>query len=65
MDIEKRDALVEQLLETFSKAQDLRSAQAMAPAAASLLLQIVQMQSSAPYEILDFMQVELAEILGF
>ncbi len=65
MDIEKRTALVEQFLETLSKAEDLSSAQAMAPAAASLLSQIVQMQSAAPYEILDFMQMELSEMLGF
>ncbi len=57
--------LIEQLLETFSKAKDLQSAQSAAPAAASLLYQIIQERSAAPVELLDFLQQELSYMLGY
>ncbi len=65
MDNQKSAELIDKLLDTCHSAKDLQSAQTAAPAAAALLYQIVQQQSAAPYELLDFLQQELAEMLGF
>ncbi len=65
MDNQKSAELIDSFLETCNSAKDLQTAQVAAPAAASLLYQIIQQQSSAPYELLDFLQQELADMLGF
>jgi len=57
--------LIEELFVTFAKATDTMTARAAAPAAARLLIQIVQRKSAAPTEMIDFLQQELADLLGY